>query len=331
MRLWILFSLFSAFGLAAETTKLWYYNIDNQQLAIHGYDVVAYFNGKAMKGDAQFQASWQGLTYHFSNRVHLQQFKAEPSKYVPQYGGWCAFAIGVDKEKYNFGPTRFDCDPESFKVVNDKLYLFANLPNFKAKDVWNREDEAAMIQRADAFWQTREKLAAQIGRLPAGMNPRAPMETAQFAFIIGKWKTETKWMNNLKEKTYGPTVVGLWEAYYDWEGFGVTDNWRMPNVPGSGGPAFRSYDPQTQKWVMTYIPSNQPRKNVWVMEGAFDDKGELTGEFSGVDSQGRAFKQKVFFYNIKPNSFSWRSDRSYDEGETWIESLSTSEQTRMAN
>lgn len=329
MRLWILFALISVSGLAKDTDKLWYYNVDDQKLAVNGYDVVAYFTGQAAKGLPQFQTQWQGLTYHFSSKANLEQFLEKPPQYLPQYGGWCAFAMGVDNKKYGFGPVRFACDPESFKVIDDKLYLFTNMPSFNAKEIWDRENQKAMIKRADAYWQTRQELAAQIGELPAGMNRRAPMETAQFAFIVGNWKTETKWMNNIKEKTYAPAIEGHWEAYFDWDGFAITDKWTIPGVPGSGGLAFRSYDLLSQKWVMTYMPSNQPKRNVWVMEGGFDEQGNLTAEFTSEDAQGKAFLQKVYFKNITPNSFSWSADRSYDKGKTWIKDFSTSEQTRI--
>jgi len=73
-------------------------------------------------------------------------------------------------------------------------------------------------------------------------------------------------------------IAGIWKAYYDWNGFAVSDDWQQVNLPGSGGPAFSSFDPLTRKWVMTYLPVNQPRSAIWPMEGAFDDEGEMTVE-----------------------------------------------------
>jgi YHS domain-containing protein len=330
MRLFLCIFL-SVTAFAAEQPKLWYHNLRDGDLAAQGYDVVAYFDGEATIGKARYKSRFNGLRYQFSNKANLKKFEADPERFVPQYGGWCAFAMGVDEKRYGFAPARFACDPESFKIVDGKLYLFANLPNFDAKAVWDREDQAGMIQRGDAFWQDRQKLAEKVGEIPEGMHPQAPMETAQFAFLVGDWKTDTKWMNNPEKGTYAPSIEGRWEAFYDWDGFGITDKWSMPNVPGSGGLAYRSFDRSSQKWVMTYIPTNQPRRNVWLMEGSFDEEGNLTGQFSSTDARGRAFTQKVYFYNIKPDSFSWRTDRSYDEGKTWIKNFGLSEQTRIKN
>src|SRR5438128_9461860 len=93
------------------------FNLDDG-VAIHGYDAVAYMKqGKAVKGKKELNASYQGVTYYFSSAANKEEFVKSPSKYEPEYGGWCAFAMGAKGEKVAI-------DPATFKVVNGKLYLF---------------------------------------------------------------------------------------------------------------------------------------------------------------------------------------------------------------
>lgn len=88
-------------------------------IAVHGVDVVAYFDQSAVvKGSAEFSHEWQGAKWLFASAVHRDQFKADPVKYAPQFGGYCAWAVG-------HGYTA-DTDPEAWKIVNGKLYLNYN-------------------------------------------------------------------------------------------------------------------------------------------------------------------------------------------------------------
>ena len=91
-------------------------NLDASGVALHGHDPVAYFvDGKAVKGRADYSATAQGATYWFSTEANLMAFKADPAKYEPQFGGYCAY--GVAK---GFKP---DIDPTAFKIEGGKLYL----------------------------------------------------------------------------------------------------------------------------------------------------------------------------------------------------------------
>ena len=318
----------ASIGLLAN--EHWYFNADANGVAVDGYDVVAMVaEGKALKGKPSIQASEQGLIYQFSTEDHRKAFQKEPQKYLPQYGGWCAFSCGVDSGKFGFGPARFKPDPESFLVSGGRLYLFARLPNYQAKTLWEGGDAEALIGRANAYWAGRVAMGKAIGDLPEGMAPSAPMETAQFNPLIGKWTNTVRWMQNLKEKTYGPGIKGTWEFRYGWDGFGIDDNWKQVGIPGSGGPAHRFYDPTTKKWVMVYMPANQPRARIWSIEGEFDEKGELTGQFEGKDPGGREFLGRIRFYDIKKDRFLWQHDRSYDGGKTWIEKVAVSESVRL--
>ena len=322
------------FGLSvsvmAQQGPSWYYQVDEHNVGIGGHDPVAYFTeGKALEGKPGIEATHEGVVYHFATKANRKAFQKGPDRYVPRFGGWCALGAGADPQKLGFGNLRFPSDPENFKIIDDKLYLFARLPGFDAKATWERGDQAELLRRAESFWQSRRELASSIKGLPKGMHPRAPMETAQFAFLLGSWENEVKSMVDIENKRYGQPVKGIWTAKFASEGFGIQDEWRAVGWVGAGGPTIRSFDPVSRKWVMTYIPVNQPRGNTWLMEGAFDEKGNLEGQFESTDRRGRPFIQKVFFYDIEKDRFSWRADRSYDGGKTWIEGFMVAEQKRI--
>ncbi|MEJ8840751.1 YHS domain-containing (seleno)protein [Lacibacter sp. H375] len=113
-------------------------------LAVQGYDVVAYFSGQAIKGESSLAVIHQGIRYHFSSTVNKEEFKKNPGKYEPQYGGWCAYAMGANGEKV-------EIDPETFKILNGKLYLFYNKRFNNTLKTWNK-DEQSLKAKADANW-----------------------------------------------------------------------------------------------------------------------------------------------------------------------------------
>lgn len=87
--------------------------------AVHGYDVVAYFTeGKPVPGNNRFTAEHDGATYRFASAAHRDRFAADPAKYAPQYGGYCAFGAAMGR--------KFDGDPQAWAIVDDKLYLNLN-------------------------------------------------------------------------------------------------------------------------------------------------------------------------------------------------------------
>lgn len=91
-------------------------NADANAVAIKGYDTVAYFTmNKAVKGSEDFTAQHKSATYHFVSAEHRDLFKADATKYAPQYGGFCAMGVAMN--------LKFDTDPTAWKIVNDKLYL----------------------------------------------------------------------------------------------------------------------------------------------------------------------------------------------------------------
>ena len=114
-------------------------------LAIQGYDPVAYFTqNKAVKGAKQFAALVDGATYYFSTAANKDLFIKDYKKYEPQYGGWCAYAMGATNEKV-------EIDPETFKIANGKLFLFYHTWVNNTLTKWNK-DEANLNAAADKNW-----------------------------------------------------------------------------------------------------------------------------------------------------------------------------------
>jgi YHS domain-containing protein len=117
------------------------YSTGKEQLALKGYDPVGYFvAGKPVKGDAQYKVTHNGATWYFSSASNRDLFAAEPAKYAPQYGGYCAWAVS---EGYTA-----PADPNVWKIVGNKLYV-----NYNAAvgNNWER-DTARNISRADKNW-----------------------------------------------------------------------------------------------------------------------------------------------------------------------------------
>lgn len=109
--------------------------------AIAGTDPVAYFSeGKPVEGDSDFTAEWQGATWYFASAANRDAFIAEPEKYAPQYGGYCAYAVSQ-------GSTA-KIDPEAWSIVGGKLYLNYSLG---VRDRWDA-DQANYIAAADRNW-----------------------------------------------------------------------------------------------------------------------------------------------------------------------------------
>lgn len=112
--------------------------------AISGYDPTSYFSGKAQKGKKELSYIHEGINYQFVNVSNVENFKKNPTKYEPQYGGWCAYAMGSKGEKVAV-------DPETFKIVNGKLYLFYHTFFSNTLTDWNA-DENTLKAKADVSW-----------------------------------------------------------------------------------------------------------------------------------------------------------------------------------
>ncbi len=111
--------------------------------AIRGYDTVAYFtDGKPVKGSDQFVHEWMGAKWKFASQDHLDKFKADPTKYAPQYGGYCAYGIARDNV--------VKIEPDQWTIVDGKLYLNYDDDILKK---W-KKDTAGYIKQADAKFAT---------------------------------------------------------------------------------------------------------------------------------------------------------------------------------
>jgi YHS domain-containing protein len=111
------------------------------EVAIKGYDAVAYFNaGRALKGSQSFTFRWHGMTWHFATRANRDLFAASPEKYAPQYDGYCAWAM----TEARLAKT----DPEVWKIIDGKLYLNCSQ---EAYEKWSK-DIPGHIKKADAIW-----------------------------------------------------------------------------------------------------------------------------------------------------------------------------------
>lgn len=122
--------------------------VDNNGLAIGGYDVVSYFSGEAKKGFKSFSSTYKGVSYYFFTKENRAAFNKSPEKYLPQFDGFCAWGVGAKSAK-------FPIDPESFDIVDGKLYLFFNAPfngeRFNTILDWNART-TELKKAADANW-----------------------------------------------------------------------------------------------------------------------------------------------------------------------------------
>jgi YHS domain-containing protein len=129
-------ALLPAWALAAGPV-----NLDARGVAIHGHDPVAYFvDGRPVAGRSEHRATVGAATYWFASEANLQSFKADPSKYEPQYGGYCAYGVAQ-----GYKP---DIDPTAFRIVDGKLYLNLS-PAVQKRWV---EDIPGYISRGNQNW-----------------------------------------------------------------------------------------------------------------------------------------------------------------------------------
>jgi len=121
------------------------YNLDNGYIA-EGYDVVAYFSDITIEGKVTYSTSYDGAKYKFINKENLAKFKSNPSEYAPQYGGWCAYAMGTKGKKVSI-------DGENFEIRDGKLYLFYNSWGNNTLESWLKENPTSLKKEADSNWK----------------------------------------------------------------------------------------------------------------------------------------------------------------------------------
>ena len=111
-----------------------------------GYDVVSYFSNEAKQGSKKLSAEYDGVKFYFSSQENLDTFKANPTKYIPEYGGFCAYAMGVKGDKVSI-------NPETFEIRDGKLYLFYNSWGTNTLDLWTKEGAEELKLKADKNWK----------------------------------------------------------------------------------------------------------------------------------------------------------------------------------
>jgi hypothetical protein len=114
--------------------------------AILGYDPVTYFKeGKPMKGKEEFSYTWKDASWKFTSKQNLELFKANPEKFAPQFGGFCAYGMSEGHK----APT----SPDAWTIVNGKLYLNYNI---EVRKMWN-EKQQDRIEQANKNWPAIKK------------------------------------------------------------------------------------------------------------------------------------------------------------------------------
>lgn len=138
---WLIITVFSS---QAHAAKAPIYTSFLNNKAVGGYDVVSYFQGdmKPIKGKKEFKFNYKDADWYFSSQENLDAFAANPEKYEPQYGGYCAYAVAL-------GDT-VKGDPLQYHINGDKLYLNINA---KYKKIW-LDDKINFIEKGDKQWPT---------------------------------------------------------------------------------------------------------------------------------------------------------------------------------
>ncbi|TCI92184.1 YHS domain-containing (seleno)protein [Tenacibaculum sp. M341] len=126
-------------------------NIDNSNIALQGYSPVSYLDlGLAQKGNKNFKSDYKKVVYYFTSADQKAAFDKNPDKYVPQYGGYCAFGC--------YAGAKFRVDPNKFLVKDGKYYLFLNNVELDAKQLWLAENNHNKLKSvADKNWKKLSK------------------------------------------------------------------------------------------------------------------------------------------------------------------------------
>ncbi len=124
-------------------------NVSDHQLALKGYDAVSYFDaGAPTAGKSRFTYTHKGVEYRFTTASNRDTFAANPRKYEPQYGGFCAFGASVG--------LKLEVDPEAFEIVDGKLYLNNSLD---IHAMW-LENPKGRIKAANSNWKRIKEVSA---------------------------------------------------------------------------------------------------------------------------------------------------------------------------
>ena len=126
-------------------------NIDNSNIALEGYSPVSYLDlNLAQRGQKQFKSEYQNIIYYFTSIEQKETFDRNPERYLPQYGGYCAFGT--------YAGAKFRVDPNKFITKDGKYYLFLNNVELDAQQLWMSEkDHNRLVAKADKNWMKLKK------------------------------------------------------------------------------------------------------------------------------------------------------------------------------
>lgn len=121
-------------------------NLPSHGVALEGYCPVAYFAvNKPVRGLPEFESTFKGARYYFVSAQAKEAFDKDPDKYVPAYGGWCAFGMSVND--------KFPVDPTNFEIVDGRLMVFLKNRDVDARDLWRKGDASSLMSKANAHWK----------------------------------------------------------------------------------------------------------------------------------------------------------------------------------
>jgi len=135
----------TSFAQNSEKVRVEHFNL-KKNVAISAYDAVSYFSGEPTKGQPTFALQHNGVVYFFSTKTNKALFIENPEKYEPAYGGWCAYAMGLSKAE------KVSINPKTYKIIDNKLYLFYNKLGTNTKEKWDKEDGEKLKANADKNW-----------------------------------------------------------------------------------------------------------------------------------------------------------------------------------
>ncbi|MFT4834781.1 MAG: hypothetical protein ACI8WP_001544 [Flavobacteriaceae bacterium] len=124
-------------------------NTSKKGLGVDGHDLVSYFENKPSLGVEKFSIVLDQVNYLFLDEKNLSLFKKSPDKYLPQYGGWCAYAMGLNGDLV-------EVDPMTYTITAGKLYLFYNKRGNNTLLPW-KEDESMFLIKADNHWSSKSE------------------------------------------------------------------------------------------------------------------------------------------------------------------------------
>lgn len=138
----------TTFGQSVGETNLKNFNVDEHHVGLMGYDPISYFLDSPEKGDSRWTEIHEGITYFFGSEANRDTFTLNPEKYVPAYGGWCAYAMALKGQKV-------DVDPLTYKIVEGRLILFYNKRATNTLKLWNQlpDPEFELLNKADVSWK----------------------------------------------------------------------------------------------------------------------------------------------------------------------------------